>query len=237
MQQVGIVGGIGPESTVDYYKGIISQYRSLTGDDNYPPIVINSINMTEMLSYVASKEYDKLTALLVAAISGLKNAGADFAVIASNTPHVVFDQVKEKSSLPLLSIVEETYKKACLLNLKKLLLIGTAFTMKNTFYQKCFGENNISLILPSPEEQQETQRIIFYELEEGIVNPDSKKRLVKICTDIISQDRIDGIILGCTELPLMIKEDDFTIAVLNTTRIHVNAIVARLIDERKVKRI
>ena len=112
MLRIGIIGGIGPVSTVDYYKGIISRYRSITGDSHYPIIIINSIDMTEMLSYVAARQYEILTAFLLTAVESLKYAGADIAVIASNTPHVVFSQVQKKSSLPLISIVESAAEKA-----------------------------------------------------------------------------------------------------------------------------
>lgn len=228
MQKVGIIGGLGPESTIDYYKNIISIYRKETGDSNYPKIIINSINMTEMLSYIEIKDYSKLIDLLLSSISQLKNTGADFALIASNTPHIVFDQLKEKSTLPLISIVEETCKKAFSLKIKKILLIGTAFTMKSDFYQKGFSKYDIDTIVPDQNEQDIIQNIIFPELEEGIIIPEKKKQLIKICNEIINKENIDGIVLGCTELPLMIKDNDFNIKVLNTTRIHIDAVVARL---------
>lgn len=228
MQKVGIIGGLGPESTIDYYKNIISIYRNETGDSNYPEIIINSINMTEMLSYLAKKNYSKLIDLLLSSISQLKKAGAAFAVIASNTPHIVFDQLKDKSILPLISIVEETCKKAFSIKIKKILLIGTAFTMKSDFYQKGFSKHNIETIVPDKKEQDIIQNIIFPELEEGIVIPEKKEQLIKICNTIISKENIEAIVLGCTELPLMLKDNDFKIKILNTAQIHIDAIVSRL---------
>lgn len=228
MHKIGIIGGLGPESTIDYYKNIISIYRKESGDLNYPEIIINSINMTEMLFYIAKKDYSKLIDLLLLSISKLKNSGATFAVIASNTPHIVFDQLKDKTVLPLISIVEETCKKAFSLKIKKILLIGTAFTMKSDFYQKGFSSYNIETIVPDQKEQDIIQNIIFPELEEGIVIPEKKKQLIKICNEIIIKENIDAIVLGCTELPLMLKDDDFNIKILNTAQIHINAVVARL---------
>lgn len=230
MLTVGIVGGIGPESTLDYYKNIVAGYRNRTNDENYPHIIINSINMTEMLSYVYSHNYNGLTDFLLSAIASLKSAGADFAVIASNTPHVVFDQVNNRSSLPLISIVEATCKKTFSLRLKKVLLIGTGFTMRSTFYQECFSKYGIAAIVPSREEQEIIQNIIFPDLENGIIAPEKKQQLLDLCNDRLAKESAGGIVLGCTELPLMIKDDDFAIAVLNTTQIHIDAIVEILVN-------
>ena len=229
MLKIGIIGGIGPEATLYYYKNIINIYRAKTGDTNYPQIIINSINMTEMFSYIEDKNFTALIGLLLSSINELKNAGADFAVMASNTPHMVFDQVNEKSALPLISIVEKTCRKASSLNLKKVLLLGTSSTMKADFYQNIFTKNNIKVITPGLKDQDIIHNIIFPELEEGIVVPEKKEQLINICNNIIDKESIEGLILGCTEFPLMIKDDDFDIAVLNTSMIHIDAVVSKLI--------
>lgn len=229
MKKIGIVGGIGPESTMDYYKSIISLYRQERGNGDYPSIVINSINMNEMLEYVSKENYEALVKQLIKSIEELKSAGADFAVIASNTPHVVFDRVSEKSSLPLISIVEAACSRAVMLKLKRVLLIGTAFTMKSSFYSDCFHKHSIELFVPDRKEQEQIHNIIFPELEDGIVVPEKKEIMLSICERIIIKEKIDGIVLGCTELPLMLKKEDFNIQVLNTTEIHVQAIVKELL--------
>ena len=226
---VGIIGGIGPESTVDYYKSIISGYRQAKGADNYPRILINSIYMTEMLDYFAATDYPSVSALLLNSIHELKSAGAHFAVIASNTPHVVFNMIEAQSPIPLISIVEATCQRAISLTLKKVLLIGTGFTMKSSFYKQEFDHQNIALIVPPPEVQDISHHMIFPELEDGIVIPEKKAQLIALCNEIIAGEQCDGIVLGCTELPLMLSERDFNIPVLNTTQIHVDAIVERMI--------
>ena len=225
---IGIVGGIGPESTADYYKSIINGYRALSQDGSYPRIIINSIDMSEMLALIDRKDYSGVTDLLLRSVTSLKNAGANVAAIASNTPHVVFDKVKVLSPIPLISIVEASCRYATSLGLKKALLIGTRFTMQHNFYQTAFIQKGISVIVPSAENQEIIHNIIFPELEEGIVIPEKKAEMMDICNDIIVQESCDGIILGCTELPLMLHEDYFSIAVLNTAQIHVQAIVERL---------
>ncbi|MBP1639282.1 MAG: ygeA 2 [Bacteroidetes bacterium] len=230
LHTVGIVGGIGPESTIDYYKGIINGYRSLSNDVNYPHIIVNSINMTAMLTLIDNKDYSGVTSLLLNAIVALKAAGASFAVIASNTPHVVFDDIKACSPIPLISIVEVTCNQALSLGLKKLLLIGTRFTMQNHFYQNEFRRHGIALAIPSSVDQEIVHNIIFPELEEGIVIPEKKARLVALCNEIIDKEQCDGIILGCTELPLMLHDEEFNIKVLNTAQIHVKTIVNKLLE-------
>lgn len=222
---VGIIGGIGPESTVEYYKGIIRGYREFSGNDNFPNIRINSINMTEMLSFVDAKNYDGIHNLLLQAIYMLQNAGATIVAIASNTPHVVYDRLALSSPLPIISIVDATCRQAVALKLKKILLIGTRFTMQHRFYTEAFERESIELITPSPTDQETIHHIIFSELEEGIVLPETKSRMLDICNSIIEKEGCDGIILGCTELPLMFSTNDFDIAVLDTTRNHIDAIV------------
>jgi len=229
MKTIGILGGMGPESTVEYYKSIIAGYRSEKKDNQYPLIIINSINMTEMLSFVADENYPALIELLLKGIKDLKSSGADFAVLASNTPHVVFDDLLKISPLPLISIVEATAMKTKSLGLKKLLLIGTGFTMKNTFYRDNISRFNISVTVPSEQNQEIIHNIIFPELEDGIVIPEKKRQMIEICNEIIKRENIDGVILGCTELPLMIKDDDLEVEVLNTTQNHVDAILKRIL--------
>ncbi|HWR11133.1 MAG TPA: amino acid racemase [Rectinemataceae bacterium] len=229
MQKVGIVGGIGPASTLDYYREIIAGYRMATGARDYPKIVIDSVNMTEMLSFIDGGDSAGLIDFLLASIDRLSRAGADFAVIASNTPHFVFDRVRERSVIPLISIVEATRARAAFLGLKNLLLIGTASTMSKHFYQDAFVERGISSFVPSEEGRILVHGIIFPELEEGIVRPEKKRELVALCERLIRESGADGIVLGCTELPLMLGAGDFGVAVLDTTRIHINAIVERLV--------
>lgn len=227
--KVGIVGGMGPESTVDYYKGIISEYMRRINDDNYPNIIIDSINMKEMLSYVSARDWDSLTDMLVKSIDTLAEAGADFVAIASNTPHVVFYRVQDKVRVPLLSIVEETCKKAQQCGFNRVGLIGTAFTMKENFYLDIFEANGMKIILPNIDEQQYIHKKLFSEIEMGIIKDETKYGMLAIIERMFEEDDIDSLILGCTELPLILKDGDSKIPFLNTTEIHVQSIVDRLI--------
>ena len=227
--KVGIVGGIGPESTVDYYKSIISEYMRRLNDGNYPHIIIESVNMNEMLAYVSSRDWDSLAGMLIKSIDSLAEAGADFAAIASNTPHVVFTRVRDKVGLPLLSIVEETCKKAQQYGFKRLGLIGTGFTMKENFYVDTFEVNGMEIVLPNIDEQQYIHQKLFSEIELGIIKDETKYGLLAIIDRMFEEDNIDSLILGCTEFPLILKDGDGKIPFLNTTEIHVQSIVDKLI--------
>ena len=228
MNKIGIIGGIGPASTVEYYNGIIYGYRKLTNDENYPHIFINSINMTEMLNYIADKEIDNLIKFLFNEIQNLVKIGADFIAIASNTPHMVIDELTEKINVPIISIVDETCNYVKNLNLKKVLLTGTLFTMQNNFYQKYFRKNNIECIVPNDDEKTRIQKIIFPNLENGIIIEKDRQLFRDLCNKIIIENDIDGIILGCTELPLMIKNEDFNITVIDTMEIHIKSILEKI---------
>ena len=228
MKKIGIIGGIGPASTVEYYNGIIYGYRKLINDENYPHLFINSINMTEMLNYIAGKEINNLIKFLFNEIQKLIEIGADFIAIASNTPHMVIDELTEKTNVPIISIVDETCSYVKKLNLKKVLLTGTLFTMENNFYQKSFQKNNIECIVPNDNEKTRIQNIIFPNLENGIIIKEDKQLFKDLCNKIIIEKGIDGIILGCTELPLMIKNEDFNIAVIDTMSIHIKSILEKI---------
>jgi len=229
MKKIGIIGGVGPASTVVYYNDLIRGYRKLSGDENYPQIFINSINMTEMLNYVGNNDREGLTDFLLSEIEKLSVIGADYIAIASNTPHLVIDNLIEKSTVPMISIVEETCKYAKSKALKKVLLTGTLFTMKQNFYKIALEKYNIECILPDENEMNIIHNIIFPDLENGIVIEEDKVVLKALCNKIISEKHIDGIVLGCTELPLMLKDNDFSICVLDTMAIHIKSILDKMI--------
>jgi len=229
MKIIGIIGGIGPESTAEYYKRIINGYRKFSNTENYPQLYINSINMTEMLEYVSNNDYKKLINMLVTEIEKLGKIGADYIAIASNTPHCVINEVVEKVNIPIISIVDETCKYIKNKKLEKVLLTGTIFTMEKNFYKKTLEDLKIECIVPNDNEKKIIQNIIFPNLENGIIIEKDKQLFKDICNKIIKDKKIDGIILGCTELPLMIKENDFDISVLDTMEVHIKSILDKII--------
>ncbi|MBT1070236.1 aspartate/glutamate racemase family protein [Pelotalea chapellei] len=225
MKQLGIIGGLGPESTVDYYKSIIAAMR-IEGSLATPEIFIYSVSLEEVLELVARQEWSRLVYLLSAKIKALHRAGADFAVISANTPHIVFEEVQAKSPIPLLSIVTATRDKAQQLGLRKLGLLGTKFTMQFNFFSPQFSDQGITVVVPPTEDQDYIHEKLMTEIELGIFTEETRKELMMIIERMIQSENIDGVILGCTELPLILNKNAFDIPFLNTTAIHVDSIVS-----------
>ncbi|HEY9245298.1 MAG TPA: amino acid racemase [Candidatus Methanoperedens sp.] len=223
MKRIGIIGGLGPESTIDYYRGIINIFRQR--DLAAPEIIIYSADVNRLLELAEAREWNKLVEWLVEMVNALHNAGAEFAVIGSNTPHIVFDKVKSMSPLPMLSIVDETCKRASNMKLKKLGLMGTKFTMESDFFQKAFHDAGISIIVPMKDEQQFIYNKIISEIALGIIKNSTRQELLSVVKRMIDEDSIDGLILGCTELPLILEKDEYGIPFLKTTAIHIDSIV------------
>ena len=229
MKTVGIIGGIGPESTIEYYRLIISAYREQKKDGHYPQVIINSINMKKMLDLIGGNRLDGVTDYLLAEIQKLASAGADFAVMASNTPHVVFDRIGPRSPLPLISIVEVTCEEVLRRNMKQVGLFGTKFTMRGGFYQQIFSDRSVSVVTPSPKDQDYIHGIYMAELVKGIFLEPTKTELLKIVDKLCADDGIQGLILGGTELPLILKPTDSdSVQLLDTTRIHVENILKEI---------
>jgi len=229
MNTVGIIGGIGPESTIEYYRLIISSYLGKEKRGNYPQIIINSINMKRMLDLIGNNQFDEVTEYLVAEIQKVASAGADFAVLASNTPHIVFNQINQKSPLPLISIVEVTCEEAMRKGMQRVGLFGTKFTMQGGFYDKIFSVQGITVISPSNKDQDYIHDKYMGELVKGIIRENTKNELLKIANTLKDNNSIHGLILGGTELPLILKENDADeIEFLDTTKIHVESIMKRL---------
>ena len=227
MKTIGIIGGTGPESTIEYYKRIISGYRARVTDGSFPSIIINSINAAPLIEFVLARKLDDVTELLVPEIDRLAKAGADFGLIAANTPHVVFDAVSARSSIPLISIVEATADVAVARGLKQLALFGTRLTMESAFYPETFARRNLAIVVPNDEERAFIHDVYMGELFHGVVRPETRGALVAIATKMNERDGIDGLILGGTELSLILTEPAYAgLPVLDTTQIHVDAIVA-----------
>lgn len=231
MKKIGLIGGLGPEATVDYYKEIVKSFSAENEDLNYPEIIVYSVNMSEFIGLMKQKEYVKATAYLLDKIKALKSAGADFAAITANTPHLLFDEIEKKSPLPLISIVEATSREALKRNLKRTGLFGTEFTMNAQFYPDVFKKNGIEVVMPNQREKEIINQKLFSEIELGIFKDDTRNLLIDIIKKMVDEQQIDSIILGCTEFPLILKETNYCgIPVLNTTKIHVNEIVEKCLN-------
>lgn len=231
MKKVGIVGGTGPESTVDYYQSIISKFQEKIGSkEELPELFINSINMYKMFNLLMNGQTHDLINYLTDAVQKLERVGADFVVMSGNTPHIVFERVQKEVEVPMISIVEETFLKAQELSLEKIGLIGTKFTMENDFFKQTFISHNIEVVVPNQTEQEYIHRKIVEELENGIVRNETKERFINIINQMVEKDAIHGIVLGCTELPLLIKNEDLNIHSLNTAEIHIDKIIDTILN-------
>ena len=219
MKKIGILGGMSYESTIKYYDLILQNYYNSYNDYNYPEVLIYSLNFQKVIDYELGNDTAKYIDYLMSGINSLQNGGADFIIMAANSPHAVFDDLIQKTNLPILSIVEATAEKALEMGLNKLLLIGIKFTMQSSFYQRIFENSNMQVITPEDIEQDLIDQIIFDELVIGKFKNESKQELL----NIINNYKVDGVILGCTELPLILHKKDTSIKLLDTIEIHVEA--------------
>jgi aspartate racemase len=231
MKTLGVIGGIGPESTVEYYRLLIDSYQERKRDGSYPPVIINSIDLKKMVDWITAGELAEIVEYLVGQLRRLAGAGADFALLAANTPHVVFDEVSGRSPVPLLSIVEATCAEAKALGMRKLGLFGTRFTMRGRFYPEVFDREGIALVVPSEDEQAFIHDRYMNELLKGIFLPETRERLLAIAGRLRERDGVEGLILGGTELPLILRGGTAAgVPLLDTTRIHVKAAVEQMLS-------
>lgn len=229
MRTMGIIGGIGPESTVEYYRLIIAGYRERRPDSGEPSIIIDSIDMRRLLQAIESGDLAGATDYLTVELERLARAGADVGLPASNTPHIVFDELRRRSPLPLISIVESACSAARQRGLRRLGLLGTRFTMRGRFYQDVFSAAGITLEVPEPDERAYVHEKYLGELVKGLIVPETRRHLSAIVAALKQDHGIDGLILGGTDLSVMFPEDIVCgVPVLDTARIHVNAAVAAL---------
>ena len=231
MKTLGMIGGLGPESTVDYYRMIIAAYREQRQDGSYPAIIINSIDLNKVRDLVTANALADLTEHLVAEVQRLARAGADFGLLTANTAHIVFDDVRRQSPIPLISIVEATCDAARALGLKKLGLLGARFTMQGRFFPYVFARAAMTLAVPVEDEQTYIHEKYMDELVNGIFLPETRDRLMQIIGRLKEREHIDGVILGGTELPLLLRDAAGQhIPFLDTTRIHVKAAVSEMLS-------
>lgn len=231
MKKLGILGGMGLESTLLYYKEIAIEFKKRDKNGHFPALTIETVNMYEMLGFCKANQYDSLADYLLQGICNLEKAGADFAVLASNTPHVVFDTLEEKANIPLLSIVEPTYQAVKDKGFKNVAWLGTAFTMEEPYFKRRFIENGITVAIPNEKERKFIDKVIAEELEFGIINAKSKKVIDKIIERLISEVGIEAIIMGCTELPLMYTSEELSVPVFDTLRYHIQGILEVIFHE------
>jgi aspartate racemase len=229
MRTAGMIGGLGPESTIDYYRSILARYRARKPSAGYPHILINSLDVDKGIAMLDAGRLDDLADYLAAGVETLSRAGASFGFIAANTPHLVFDELQRRSSIPLLSIVCATVDHARALGVKKVGLLGTGFTMRANFYPDEFQHAGIALVRPNERERDFIHGKYIGELLNNQFLPETRAEILRIAQRLKKEEGAEAIVLAGTELPLLLRDSSNEITFLDTTVIHVEAVVDELL--------
>jgi aspartate racemase len=224
VKTIGIVGGIGPESTIDYYRLLLARAPELAGTRS-PQIVINSVDFSAMRQLLEAGDDTGLADMLIRDIDVLARAGAGLAIIAANTPHMVFDRVQPRAAVPLVSIVEATRTAAEAQGLRRLGLLGTRFTTQATFFPDVFARRGLQIVVPEKPDLEYVHEKYVGELVEGRFLDSTREGLIGVMQRLRDRAGVDGVILGGTELPLILRDVPFSVPLLDTTRIHVDAVL------------
>ena len=229
MKKIGILGGLGPESTMAYYEYITREYYKKYNNYAYPEIIIYSLNFKEFIDarYEAAEK-------IKAAIKNLHRAGADFVIAACNSIHIVYEEVSKSIPIPWLSIIDATAEEIKKNDINKIGLLGTIFTMGKGFYEKGLSQHNIETIVPSADDQKKINNIIYKELVLNELRGESRCIILKII-EKLNRKGAQGIVLGCTELPFLIKQEDVNIKIFNTTIIHAQKALDFAFEEKLIK--
>jgi aspartate racemase len=221
-KKIGILGGMSPESTAEYYQYITRTYTKRFGDYGYPEIIIYSVSFQPYIDWPTNERWDLVAQGLGQAAQMLEAAGADFIVIATNTMHLVVNEVQKAVHIPILSLLDVVADTIEAQQLKKVALLGTAFTMGKTFYQEALAKKGIEVIVPMANDRRYINDVIYNELVAGKIKPEARQGFLKII-DKLQVEGAQGVILGCTEIPLLIHQEDTSLPLFDTTTLHSEA--------------
>lgn len=219
---IGILGGMSPESTVAYYEHITRTYTDRFGDYGYPEIIIYSVSFQPYVDWPREERWDLVAQGLSKAARKLEAAGADFILIATNTMHLVFDEVQESVNVPMLSLLDAVGEAIAAQGMDTVGLLGTRFTMEKTFYQEALDRQGITVLVPGAEDRQYVDDVIYEELVAGQMREQSRERFITIIGKLAERGA-QGVILGCTEIPLLVSEQSAGMPLFDTTLIHAEA--------------
>jgi aspartate racemase len=221
-KRIGILGGMSPESTSAYYLHITRRYTERFGDYNYPEILIYSVRFQSYVDWPAAGRWDLVAEGLSDAGRRLEAAGADFILIATNTMHIVVDQVQESVNVPVLSLLDAVGDSIQAQSLDKVGLLGTRFTMEHNFYPDALNQRGIQVLTPDASDRAFINDVIYNELVKGELRDESRAGFVRVI-DGLAERGAQGVILGCTEIPLLIGQQDLSLPLFDTTTIHAEA--------------
>ena len=224
MKTIGLIGGVTWHSTVEYYKKINEKVATQLGKHHSAKIVISSVDFEEIFLAQNAQNSERVITVLKTHLKSLESAGVDFFAVGSNTLHIYSEELTAITKLPMVHIVDETAKEAKLRGLKKLCLLGTGFTMRHSFFVQRMDRHGLKIVVPTDQEKDEIHRSIFEELTYGKFKPETKKMYLNVVKNVQNQG-CDGVILGCTEIPMILCPEDASIPLLDTTEIHAKALV------------
>lgn len=225
MKKIGLVGGTGPESTLMYYKELNTRIDNLTNGKEMPDIAIESVNFHRAWEYVVTEQYDLLTDYLAQKVNNLVAGGAEVISLTAATMHIVFDELTKKVSAPLVSIPRAVCEEAVSNGIKKVGLLGTIFTMEREYMKKDLCDAGIQVFIPEKEDRELIAQRIYEELERGIVKETTLCEFIDIIEKMKKQQGIEAVILGCTELPLLLNSDNCPIKCMDAVEIHIKKLL------------
>lgn len=221
MKTIGLIGGTSFESTITYYQVINETVNKILGEHNTAKCILYSVNFQDIERNVATDQWDNISAILVDAAVTLEKAGADFLMVCTNTLHKLVPDIEKHISIPILHIAEATAEVLIKEGIQKVGLLGTKPTMTHDFYKQKLLEKGIDVIVPAEEDIELVNTVIFDELCHGIIKPDSKNEYLRII-DYLHQQGAQGVVLGCTEIDLLVQQSDTSVPLFDTTLIHAN---------------
>ncbi|MCQ2525000.1 MAG: amino acid racemase [Lachnospiraceae bacterium] len=224
MKKIGLVGGTGPESTLMYYKELNAGIDKLTEGKAMPDIAIESVNFRRTWDYVTNNNYEELTDYLASKVNALKKTGSEVIALTAVTMHMVYDELVSKTNVDLVSIPKAVCNEARKRGYTKVALIGTIFTMEKDYMKKDFLEAGIDVIVPSKEDRELVAKRIYEELEVGIVKEETLTEFNNIIASLKAQGA-QAVILGCTELPILLNDDNCALPCLDSVKIHLEELI------------
>ncbi len=230
MKTIGLIGGMTPESTILYYRILNELSSKQFGDSHSCKLILNSVDFEEIVKLQKLDRWDVLNGIMADAAISLEKAGANYILICANTMHLTIDAVRESVSIPVIHIAEATAKQIVHKKLSTVALLGTKYTMENSFFIDVLKSHGIETIIPNENDRQIIHDVIYDELSKGVLNPDSKQSYLKIIQKLIDTGA-EGIILGCTEIPLLILQDDVNVPTFDTTTIHATEVFKLALNE------
>ena len=225
MKKIGLVGGTGPESTLMYYKELNSRIDKMTDGRAMPDVVIDSVDFRRAWSYVVDERYDLLADYLSEKVLNLKKSGAEVISLTAVTMHVVADEICKKTGVSMISIPQAVCREALARGYKTIGLLGTIFTMEKDYMKKAFRDCGIDVVIPEKDDRELVAKRIYEELEVGIVKESTLKEFQALITKMKEKDGIEAVILGCTELPLLLNAENCPVPCLDSVEIHINELI------------